>query len=64
MRQKLHEDDLNLMVQALLEPSILAAIVEHGDMDRPGKLIKNLMLKPAMIPLLKPLIMSGIRSFF
>ena len=64
MRQKLHEDDLNLMVQALLEPSILAAIVEHGDMDRPGKLIKNLMLNPAMIPLLKPLIMSGIRSFF
>jgi geranylgeranyl reductase family protein len=64
MRQKLPEDDLNLMVQALLEPSILAAIVEHGDMDRPGKLIKNLMLKPAMIPLLKPLIMSGIRSFF
>jgi hypothetical protein len=33
-------------------------------MDRPGKLIKNLMLNPSMIHVLKPLLMSGIRSFF
>ena len=64
MRQKMHEEDLDRIVQALKEPTILAAIVEHGDMDRPGKLIKNLLLNPAMIPLLKPLIISGIRSFF
>jgi digeranylgeranylglycerophospholipid reductase len=64
MRQKMHEDDLDRIVQALSEPSILAAIVEYGDMDRPGNLIKKLLLNPAMLPLLKPLIMSGIRSFF
>jgi len=63
VRQKMLKEDLNRIVQALKEPSILAAIVEHGDMDRPGKLIKNLLLNPAMIHLLKPLIMSGIRSF-
>jgi len=64
IRQKLQEEELDQMVLALSEPSVLAAIIEHGDMDRPKKLIKNLMLNPAMIPLLKPLIMSGIRSFF
>ncbi|MDO9035081.1 MAG: NAD(P)/FAD-dependent oxidoreductase [Methanoregula sp.] len=64
VRQKLHKEELEMIVQAIKEPSILAAIVEHGDMDRPGKLIKNLLLNPAMIPLLKPLILSGIRSFF
>jgi digeranylgeranylglycerophospholipid reductase len=63
MRQKMSEEDLDGIIQALKEPSILAAIIEHGDMDRPGRLIKKLMLNPAMIPLLKPLIMSGIRSF-
>ena len=63
VRQKMHEEDLDRIVQALSEPSILAAIVEYGDMDRPGNLIKKLLLNPAMIHLLKPLIMSGIRSF-
>ncbi|MFA4848874.1 MAG: NAD(P)/FAD-dependent oxidoreductase [Methanoregula sp.] len=63
VRQKMHKEDLDRIIQALSEPSILAAIVEHGDMDRPGNLIKKLLLNPAMIHLLKPLIMSGIRSF-
>ena len=63
MRQKMKTEELDRIVRALKEPSILAAIVEHGDMDRPGRLIKNLLLNPAMIPVLKPLLMSGIRSF-
>ena len=63
MRQNVSTEDMDRIVQALKEPSILAAIVEHGDMDRPGRLIKNLLLNPAMIPVLKPLIMSGIRSW-
>jgi digeranylgeranylglycerophospholipid reductase len=63
MRQKIGSGELDAIVQALKEPSILAAIVEHGDMDRPGRLVKKLMLNPAMIPVLKPLILSGIRSF-
>jgi digeranylgeranylglycerophospholipid reductase len=63
IRQKMGKEELDRIVQALKEPSILAAIVEHGDMDRPGRLIKKLMFNPAMIPVLKPLILSGIRSF-
>ena len=62
MRQKIGKEELGSIVQALKEPSLLAAIVEHGDMDRPGGLIKKLLLNPAMIPVLKPLILSGIRS--
>jgi hypothetical protein len=64
MRRNLGREDLDRIIQALKEPSILAAIVEHGDMDRPGTLIKKLLLNPAMIPVLKPLILSGIRSLF
>jgi flavin-dependent dehydrogenase len=64
LRQKIHSDDLEKIIQALNEPSILSAIIEHGDMDRPGKLIKKLLLNPSMIPVLKPLLLSGIRSFF
>jgi len=63
IRQKIHPEDLDRIVQALKEPSLLADIVVHGDMDRPGKLIKKLLLNPSMIHLLKPLLMSGIRSF-
>jgi len=63
MRRKMKTEELDRIVTALKEPSILAAIVEHGDMDRPGRLMKNLLLNPAMIPVLKPLLMSGIRSF-
>ncbi len=63
IRQRIHEEDLDRVIQALKDPSILSAIVEHGDMDRPGTLIKNLFLNPSMIHVLKPLIMSGIRSF-
>jgi digeranylgeranylglycerophospholipid reductase len=64
MRRNLGREDLDRIILALKEPSILAAIVEHGDMDRPGTLIKKLLLNPAMIPVLKPLILSGIRSLF
>lgn len=63
LRQKMPPEELDRIVQALKEPSILAAIIELGDMDRPGKLIKNLLLNPSMLYLLRPLLMSGLRSF-
>lgn len=63
MRQKMHPEDLDRIIRALNDPSLLATIVEYGDMDRPGKLIRKLLLNPSMIHLLKPLLISGIRSF-
>jgi geranylgeranyl reductase family protein len=64
MRRKLREEDMDHLVQALGEPSLLSAIVEHGDMDRPGALVKKLLFNPAIISVLKPLIRSGLRSLF
>jgi len=64
MRRKITTEEMDQIIQALKEPSILSAIIEHGDMDRPGKLVKKLILNPAMINVLRPLVMSGIRSFF
>ena len=63
IRQKIHTEDLDRIIQALNDPSLLASIIEYGDMDRPGKLIRKLMFNPSMIHLLKPLLISGIRSF-
>lgn len=64
LRQKISNNEMDQLVQALKDPSILSAIIEHGDMDRPGVLVKKLLFNPSMINVLKPLIMSGIRSFF
>lgn len=63
IRQKMQGEDLDRIIQALKEPSILSAIVEYGDMDHPGRLIKKLLINPSMIHVLKPLVRSGIRSF-
>ena len=62
MRRNINEKEMDHLVQALKEPSILSAIVEYGDMDRPGLLIKKLLLNPSMVNVLKPLIRSGLRS--
>ncbi|MFA4824731.1 MAG: NAD(P)/FAD-dependent oxidoreductase [Methanoregula sp.] len=64
LRQKISNNEMDQLVQALKDPSILSAIIEHGDMDRPGMLVNRLLFNPSMINVLKPLIMSGIRSFF
>ena len=64
MRQMMSKSDIDELVLALKEPSVLSAIVEHGDMDRPGLLVKKLLLNPSMIHVLKPLLMSGLRSLW
>ena len=64
LRQKMTHEEIDALVRALNDPAILSTIVQHGDMDRPGELVKKLMLKPAIIRCLGPLLSSGIRSFF
>jgi len=64
LRQKMTHEETDALVRALNDPAILSTIVQHGDMDRPGELVKKLMLKPAIIRCLGPLLSSGIRSFF
>jgi geranylgeranyl reductase family protein len=64
LRQKLTTEDMEALIVALKDPEIIRTIEEYGDMDRPGKLVKKLLVKPAVLRLVQPLLRSGLRSFF
>jgi len=64
MRQKMSPAQIDSLVRALNDPEILAAIVEHGDMDRPGTVAAMLLRKPAVLRCMGSLITTGIRSLF
>ena len=64
MRQKMTPEEIDQIIRALNDPDILSAIVEYGDMDRPGMLVKKLLKKPALLRVLAPLLKSGVRSLF
>ncbi|MBR1369883.1 geranylgeranyl reductase [Methanocalculus chunghsingensis] len=51
MRGKMTEDDINIAIKKLSQPDILRIIVEEGDMDRPGRLIRRLMGRPDLLTL-------------
>jgi flavin-dependent dehydrogenase len=51
MRGRLSSDDVDVAIKALSDPEILKIIVEDGDMDRPGKLIRRLIFKPELLSL-------------
>jgi geranylgeranyl reductase family protein len=51
MRGRLSSDDVDVAIKALSAPEILKIIVEDGDMDRPGKLIRRLIFKPELLSL-------------
>lgn len=63
-RQKLTGEDMEALLAALKDPEIIRTIEESGDMDRPGTLVKKLLVKPAVLRLVQPLLRSGLRSFF
>jgi geranylgeranyl reductase family protein len=62
MRQKISAPDMDVLIRALNDPEIIRTIVEYGDMDRPGVLIKKLLCKPAMLRCAAPLIRSVLLS--
>jgi digeranylgeranylglycerophospholipid reductase len=64
LRQKLSVTELDALVEALNDPDIIRTITEYGDMDRPGTLIKKLMVKPRILRCAPPLLRSGLRSLF
>jgi flavin-dependent dehydrogenase len=64
MRQKMSAEDIDALIQALNTPSILRTIEESGDMDRPGALIKKLLVNPAILRLVRPLVQAGLHSLF
>jgi digeranylgeranylglycerophospholipid reductase len=64
MRQKMSAEDIDALLKALNTPSILGTIEEYGDMDRPGALIKRLLVNPSVLRLIKPLLQAGLHSLF
>jgi len=64
MRQKMAPGDIDVLVRALNVPSLIRTIEESGDMDRPSALVKKLMLNPAVVGLLRPLLQAGLHTLF
>ncbi len=64
IRQKLSPEDIEAVLQGLNTPPILRTIEESGDMDRPGALIKKLLMNPSVLRLAKPLARAGLHSLF
>jgi geranylgeranyl reductase family protein len=64
MRQKMSAKDTDALIKALNTPSILRTIEEYGDMDRPGALVKRLLVNPAILRLVKPLVQAGLKTLF
>lgn len=62
MRQKMTPVDVDRFCRALNNPDLIETIVQHGDMDRPGTLIRKLALKPALIRAMGILFASGVRQ--
>lgn len=64
MRQKMSAEDIDTLIRALNNPSILSTIEEHGDMDRPGALVKRLLVNPSILRLAGPLMQAGLHTLF
>jgi flavin-dependent dehydrogenase len=64
LRQKMSAEDTDALLKALNTPSILRTIEEYGDMDRPGVLIKKLLVNPAILRLAGPLLHAGLQTLF
>jgi digeranylgeranylglycerophospholipid reductase len=64
IRQNISAGDMDAMIRALNDPDIKRTIVEYGDMDRPGVLVRKLLRKPALFRCAAPLLRSGLLSLF
>jgi flavin-dependent dehydrogenase len=64
LRQKMAAEDIDALLRALNTPALLRTIEESGDMDRPGALVKKLLVNPAVLRLVRPLLQAGLHSLF
>jgi len=62
MRQKMSPEEIDRLCRALNDPDILDTIVKYGDMDRPGTLVRQLAVKPAVLKAAGLLFYSGVRQ--
>ena len=64
MRQKMSSACIDGLMRALNDPEIIAAIVQYGDMDRPGTLARMLLANPRVLRWVTPVLGAAIRSLF
>ena len=62
MRQRMTPEEIDHLCRALNDPDLIETIVEYGDMDRPGALLRKLALKPALARAMGILFASGVRQ--
>lgn len=63
-RQKITPVDMDQILSAMSDPRIKDLIVRKGDMDRPGRLLRSLIIHPLMYKTAGILFRSGIRGLF
>ena len=64
LRQKMSSTSIDGLIRALNDPSMIAAIVQYGDMDRPGTLARKLLKNPRVLRWITPVLGAAIRSLF
>jgi len=62
LRQKISGADMDRLLRVLSDPDIIRTITDYGDMDRPGALVRKLLMKPAVLRCAPALLRSGLRS--
>lgn len=62
VRQKMTPEEIDRFCRALNDPDLIETIIEHGDMDRPGALIRRLALKPALVRAMGVFFISRVRQ--
>ncbi len=62
LRQNISAPEMDVLIQAFKDPDIIKTIIAYGDMDRPGVLVRKLLMKPALIRCAPSLLRTGLRS--
>jgi hypothetical protein len=51
-------------VRSLRDPEVISDILEYADMDRPGAIIRRVLMNPALYPSLGILFKKMVASYF
>ena len=62
LRQQLSPGEIDRLVRMLNDPGMIRDIQHYGDMDRPGTIIRHLVKKPKLYPVLGMLLKGGVRQ--
>jgi flavin-dependent dehydrogenase len=64
MRQQISPEEMDRLVRSLCDPGVISDILEYGDMDRPGTIIRRVLRNPALYPAFGILFRKMVASYF